>query len=62
MDRETKTESNYLQKNILLEYNFRTQHYLEHNLHQQFQWKYFTKKRKGESKKADLLPSNRNLI
>ena len=39
MDRETKTESNYLQKNILLEYNFRTQHYLEHNLHQQFQWK-----------------------
>ena len=51
MDRETKTESNYLQKNILLEYNFRTQHYLEHNLHQKFQWKYFTKRERESQRK-----------
>ena len=56
MDRETKTESNYLQKNILLEYNFRTQ------LTPAISMEIFYKKRKGESKKADLLPSNRNLI
>ena len=40
MDSKTKTELNYLQKYILLEHNFRTQHYLERNLHQKFQQKY----------------------
>ena len=32
MNGETKTESNYLRKYILLEHNFWTQRYLEHLL------------------------------